>query len=80
MRVLPGVPIGSTSTCCSTSDWRQGDAGERTHDLTSPATDARAAIDWYVAAFGRRGRPTTPIVMPDGGIGHVELPSATPAG
>lgn len=34
--------------------------------------DARAAIDWYVAALGAEVT-YEPIVMPDGRIGHVEL-------
>jgi uncharacterized glyoxalase superfamily protein PhnB len=34
--------------------------------------DARAALDWYVAALGARRRGD-PIVMPDGRIGHAEL-------
>jgi uncharacterized glyoxalase superfamily protein PhnB len=35
-------------------------------------SDARAAIDWYVAALGAVVT-YEPIVMPDGRIGHVEL-------
>lgn len=35
-------------------------------------TDARAAIDWYVAALGAEVT-FEPIVMPDGRVGHVEL-------
>ena len=35
-------------------------------------SDARAAIDWYVAALGAEVT-YEPIVMPDGRIGHVEL-------
>jgi predicted enzyme related to lactoylglutathione lyase len=44
------------------------------HSITPylAAADARAAVDFYVDAFGaaRRGEP---IVMPDGRIGHVEI-------
>jgi PhnB protein len=35
-------------------------------------SDARSAIDWYVAALGAEVT-FEPIVMPDGRIGHVEL-------
>ncbi len=46
----------------------------RLHSLTPylAVTDARAAVEFYVAAFGavRRGEP---IVMPDGRVGHVEV-------
>lgn len=46
----------------------------RTHALTPylAVTDAVAAVDFYVSAFGavRRGAP---IVMPDGRTGHVEV-------
>ena len=35
-------------------------------------SDARAAIDWYVAALGAEVT-YEPIVMPDGRVGHVEL-------
>jgi len=35
-------------------------------------SDARAAIDWYVAALGAEVT-YEPIVMPDGKVGHVEL-------
>ncbi|TLW94647.1 VOC family protein [Saccharomonospora piscinae] len=44
------------------------------HSLTPylAVTDARRALDFYVAVFGaqRRGEP---VVMPDGRIGHAEL-------
>jgi uncharacterized glyoxalase superfamily protein PhnB len=44
------------------------------HALTPylAVTDARAAVDFYVEAFGARRRDD-PIVMPDGRIGHVEV-------
>ncbi len=44
------------------------------HALTPyiAVTDARAAVDFYVEAFGARRRDD-PIVMPDGRIGHVEI-------
>ena len=44
------------------------------NDLTPylAVTDARAAIEWYVAALGAEVT-YEPIVMPDGRIGHVEL-------
>lgn len=49
-------------------------ATARMHALTPylAVTDAVAAVDFYVAAFGavRRGEP---IVMPDGRTGHVEV-------
>jgi predicted enzyme related to lactoylglutathione lyase len=49
-------------------------AAARLHALTPylAVTDARAAVDFYVAAFGaaRRGDP---VVMPDGRVGHVEV-------
>jgi uncharacterized glyoxalase superfamily protein PhnB len=35
-------------------------------------TDARAALDWYVAHLGARVT-FDPIVMPDGRVGHSEL-------
>jgi len=35
-------------------------------------TDARAAVDWYVAALGAEVT-FEPVVMPDGRVGHVEL-------
>ena len=35
-------------------------------------SDARAAIDWYVAALGAEVT-FEPVEMPDGRIGHVEL-------
>ncbi len=35
-------------------------------------TDARAAIEWYAAAYGAVVS-YDPILMPDGRIGHVEL-------
>lgn len=34
--------------------------------------DARAAVEWYVAALGAEVT-VDPIVMPDGRVGHVEL-------
>lgn len=53
---------------------RHDDRPAELRTLTAYLTviDARAAIDFYVTAFGalRRGEP---IVMPDGRIGHVEL-------
>ncbi|CAA9411660.1 MAG: Glyoxalase family protein [uncultured Pseudonocardia sp.] len=46
----------------------------RLHALTPylAVTDARAAVDFYVAAFGAVRRDD-PVVMPDGRIGHVEV-------
>lgn len=37
--------------------------------------DARAAVDWYVAALGAEVT-VEPMEMPDGRIGHVELAAA----
>ncbi len=49
-------------------------AAARLHALTPylAVTDARAAVDFYVAAFGAVRRDD-PVVMPDGRIGHVEV-------
>lgn len=49
-------------------------AGMRPHSITSylAVADARAAVEFYVAAFGAVRRDE-PIVMPDGRIGHVEV-------
>jgi predicted enzyme related to lactoylglutathione lyase len=49
-------------------------AALRLHTVTPYLTvaDARAAVDFYVAAFGA-GRRGEPIVMPDGRVGHVEV-------
>jgi uncharacterized glyoxalase superfamily protein PhnB len=46
----------------------------RLHTLTPylAVVDARASVDFYVAAFGATRRDE-PIVMPDGRIGHVEV-------
>ena len=41
--------------------------------------DARAAIEWYVDNLGAEVT-YPPIEMPDGRIGHVELPWTAPAG
>ncbi len=49
-------------------------AAARLHALTPylAVTDARAAVDFYVAAFGAVRRDD-PVVMPDGRVGHVEV-------
>jgi uncharacterized glyoxalase superfamily protein PhnB len=69
--VLAVEPLEETVT---TTTGTTSAAALRLHTLTPylSVADARAAVDFYVEAFGatRRGEP---IVMPDGRIGHVEV-------
>jgi uncharacterized glyoxalase superfamily protein PhnB len=61
-----------TSTLPATANEQRSAA--RLHTLTPylVAVDARASVDFYVAAFGATRRDE-PIVMPDGRVGHVEV-------
>ena len=67
-------PLEDTVTSTVTTPADETGTANRLHTLTPylVAVDARASVEFYVAAFGatRRGAP---IVMPDGRVGHVEV-------
>jgi len=70
---IPAPPATEEPTMTTTTTTAPA-AALPLHALTPyiAVPDARAAVDFYVEAFGARRRDD-PIVMPDGRIGHVEI-------